>query len=140
MEARLTLPHLCSCTAVAAIARLREVLPRLPRQGVELHGPLGKLHPVEGQTTAQHAAQVFAGLEHVLEDHLTLAQRRIRVNTVTGIQGQGCEQNNGQSLEHHGHYGLRKWAASIAAQGPNTNSHIKNRGEYSSSPVTGSPT
>ena len=141
MEARLALPHFGTGTAVTAIAYLREVLPRLVRKVVQLQRTAGKLHPVERQPATQHAAQVFAGLEHVLEDDLALAQRRVGVNPLATTQGctQGhcCQHYNGQSLQHDAHFGLRKGAASIAAPQPNTNSHIKNRGESSCSPTTG---
>ena len=37
-------------------------------QGIQLDGTLSKTRAIERNSTPQHAAQVFAGLEHLLEN------------------------------------------------------------------------
>lgn len=108
LEPRLAFPDRRAGAAITAVGHRRKVLPGLVRQGVELHCALGELVAIERQAATQHATEVFAGLEHVLEDRLALAQRRVGVNAVTGAQGKGGEQYYGQSLEHHGLFGQQK--------------------------------
>jgi hypothetical protein len=63
-------------------------------QRIELHRAFGELRPVERDPPTQHAAQVFAGLEHLLEDRLALTQRRVGIDTAAGGQGQAGQQYN----------------------------------------------
>ncbi|MNC41090.1 hypothetical protein D3C75_898410 [compost metagenome] len=84
------------------------MLPWLMGKAVELDRAVGKLLPVERQTSAQHAAHVFAGLEHLLENGLALAQRRIWIDTATGGQGQAGQQYNRKSFKSHDGFRSRK--------------------------------
>ena len=95
-------------------------------QGVELDRTLGKFRPVERNTAAQHATQVFAGLEHLLEDGLALAQWRVRIHAAAGGQRQSGQQYNSQFFKSHGGSGSRETAASIPAPPGKTNSPINN--------------
>src|SRR5450830_1182786 len=79
-----------------------EMLPRLMGQRIELDRAFGELRAVERDASTQHATQVFAGLEHLLEDRLALAQGRIRINATTGRQCQAGEQYNSQFFKSHG--------------------------------------
>ena len=72
------------------------MFPRLMGQRIQLDRTLGELGAIEWDTPAQHAAQVFTGLEHLLEDRLALAQGRIGVNTATGRHRQAGQQYNSQ--------------------------------------------
>ena len=65
-------------------------------QRIQLDRTLGELGAIKWDTSAQHAAQVFTGLEHLLEDRLALAQGGIGINTATGRQSQAGQQYNGQ--------------------------------------------
>jgi hypothetical protein len=93
-------------------------------QRIELDRAFGELRPVERMPT-QHAAQVFAGLEHLLEDRLALTQRGIGIDTAAGGQGQAGQQYNSQFFKSHGGFRSRETAASILAPPVNTNSPIK---------------
>ncbi|MDP1165322.1 hypothetical protein Q6281_27885, partial [Klebsiella pneumoniae] len=69
---------------VVFFTHAREMFPRFMGQRIQLDCAVGEFRAVEGNAPAQHAAQVFAGLEHLLEDRLALAQGRIRINAATG--------------------------------------------------------
>ncbi|MCY1433239.1 hypothetical protein D9M71_492620 [compost metagenome] len=101
VEALLTLPDLVAGAAVL-LAHLREVLPGLTRQLVELDRALGKALLVEAEAPAQHAAQILAGIEHLLEQGLALAQRRVGVDAVAGSQGQAAQGQQQQGSGNHG--------------------------------------
>ncbi|MND71910.1 hypothetical protein D3C80_634490 [compost metagenome] len=77
-------------------------------KAVELDRSIGKFLPVERQAPAQHAAHVFAGLEHLFENSFTLTQRRIRIDPTTRGQGQAGQQYNGKSFESHDGFRSRK--------------------------------
>src|SRR5690606_39316120 len=62
VEAFLTLPDVVPCTAVLVVLDLREVLPRLAGNLVQVGGAFDEFGFVEDQAPAQHATQVFAGL------------------------------------------------------------------------------
>ena len=102
LELRLFLPHIIFGTGVVFFAHAREMLPRLMGQRIQFDRTLGELGAVKWDTPAQHPAQVFTSLEHLLEDRLALAQGRIRINAATGGQCQAGQQYNGQSFKSHG--------------------------------------
>lgn len=102
LELRLFLPDIVLGAGVIFLAHAREMLPRLMGQRIQLDRAFGKFSAVEGDAPTQHAAQVFAGLEHLLEDRLALAQRRIGIYAATGGQCQAGQQYNGQSFKSHG--------------------------------------
>ncbi|MNN18895.1 hypothetical protein D3C81_1321150 [compost metagenome] len=83
------------------------MLPRLARQLVELGRPGGKCLGVEADAAAQHAAEVFAGVEHLLEQRLALAERRIRIDPIAGGQGQAAQGQQKQGTGNHGYSRLR---------------------------------
>src|SRR5690606_22087758 len=101
VEAFLTLPDVVPCTAVLVVLDLREVLPRLAGNLVQVGGAFDEFGFVEDQAPAQHATQVFAGLHHVLENGRTLAQRRVRVNAVTTHQDDCGEQRHAHDFQLH---------------------------------------
>jgi len=102
LELRLLLPDIILGTGVIFFAHARKMLPRLMGQRVQPDCAFGKFSAVEWDPPAQHAAQVFAGLEHLLEDRFALAQGRIRINAATGGQRQAGQQYNSQFFKSHG--------------------------------------
>jgi len=84
LETRLLLPDVVPSAGMVLLAHLREVFPRLVGQLIELHRALGESLTIERNTATQHATQLFAGLEHLFEDRLALAQGRIGVDAATG--------------------------------------------------------
>src|SRR5690606_21719104 len=74
VEALLLLPHIVARVALFFLDR-RIMLPWLARQLVELHRTRGKRRAIEGQTPAQHAAEILLDVEHLLIDRLALAER-----------------------------------------------------------------
>lgn len=102
LELRLFLPDIVLGAGVIFFAHAWKMLPRLVGQRIQFDRTFGKFRAVEREASTQHAAQVFAGLEHLLEDRLALAQRRIRINAATGGQCQAGQQYNGQSFKSHG--------------------------------------
>ena len=69
------------------------MLPGLPGQLIQLDRTTDEALLVEGDAPAQHAAEVFAGLEHLLEDRLALAQGRVWIDAAAGGQSQTDEQD-----------------------------------------------
>ncbi|MNR37292.1 hypothetical protein D3C85_1552980 [compost metagenome] len=104
------------------------MFPRLAGQRIKFHRPVSESPAVERNTATQHAAKVFTGLEHLLEDCLALAQRRVGVHTAARGQGQAGQQYNGKSFESHGGFRSLETAASIPVSPANTNSPIINTG------------
>lgn len=98
LETRLLAPDVIGGAAVILLLDLGEVLPRLMGQAIKLHRPLGKTRTVERNPPPQHAPQVLAGLEHLLEDRLALAQGRIGIDTATGGKRQAGQQYNRKSF------------------------------------------
>src|SRR5690606_32520601 len=88
VEALLALPDIVAGGGALAVLDLREVLPGLATDDVQVLGTGDELLLVEDQSAAQHAAQILAGLHHVLEDGLALAKRGIRIHTLTTGQQQ----------------------------------------------------
>jgi len=87
--------------AALILANLGEVLPGLVSQLVQLLGVVGELLLVEGHPATQHAAHVFADMEHLLEQRLTLAQRGIGIDTAACAEGEaGGKQHQGRDLLH----------------------------------------
>src|SRR5471032_2492382 len=115
LEMRLLLPDRLPGAGMLRFLDLREVFPRLVGQAVELVRTLDETRPVKRNAAAQHAAQVFAGLEHLLENGLALAQRRIRVDAAARAEGQAGQQYNRKSFKSHGGFRSRETAASILA-------------------------
>ena len=128
LKTRLLLPDIVLGAAVIFFAHAREMLPRLMGQRIQLDRTFSKLGAVEWNAPAQHATQVFAGLEHLLENGFALAQGRIRINPATGGQRQAGQQYNGQSFKSHDGSRSRGTAASILAPPVKTNSPIYNKG------------
>ena len=128
LKAGLLQPHIVLGAGVIFFAHAREVFPRLMGQRIQLDGAFGELRTVERDAPTQHAAQVFAGLEHLLEDRLALAQGRIRIDTATGGQCQAGQQYKGQSFKSHDGFEVTGTAASILAPPVKTNSPINNKG------------
>ena len=102
LELRLFLPDIVLGAGMVFFAHARKMLPRLVGQRIKLDRAVGEFGAVERDASTQHAAQVFAGLEHLLEDRLALAQGRIRINAAAGGQCQAGQQYNGQSFKSHG--------------------------------------
>ena len=94
IETLLVLPDLVLGAALAFVAHLGEVLPRCLDQAVELTGAGNKIRLIETDTTTQHAAQLFAGLEHLLEDGFALAQRRVWIEALAGPETEAGQQDN----------------------------------------------
>ena len=102
LELRLFLPDVVLGAGVVFLTHAREMLPRFMGQRIELDRAFGELRAVERDASTQHATQVFAGLEHLLEDRFALAQGRIRINAATGGQRQAGQQYNSQFFKSHG--------------------------------------
>src|SRR5450830_557244 len=115
LEMRLLLPDRVPGAGMLRFLDLREVFPRFAGQAVELVRAFDETWPVKRNAAAQHATQVFAGLEHLLENGLALAQRRIRVDATACTEGQAGQQYNGKSFKSHGGFRSRETAASILA-------------------------
>src|SRR5471032_23303 len=124
----LLLPHGVLGTGVIFFTHLREMFPRLMGQRIKLHCAVSKFAAVKRNTATQHAAQVLAGLEHLLEDRLALTQGRIGINAAAGGQGQAGQQYNRKSFKSHGGFRSRETAASILVSSAKTNSPINNMG------------
>ncbi|MNL25735.1 hypothetical protein D3C87_1472240 [compost metagenome] len=110
------------------LAHLRKMLPRLTGQRIEFHRAFGELRAIERNASTQHAAQVFASIEHLLENGLALAERRVGVDAATSGQRQAGQQYNRKSFKSHGGFRSRETAASILASSAKTNSPIINKG------------
>ena len=125
LKAGLLLPDVIGRAGLSSFLDLREVLPRLVSQGIQLDRALSKARAVEGNPATQHAAQLFAGLEHLLENRFTLAQRRIGINPTARSQRQAGQHYNSQSFKSHGGFRSRKSVASILASPAKTNTPIE---------------
>lgn len=128
LKASLFLPDIVRGAGMVLLSHLWKVFPRFVGQRVEFHRAVSEFFPIEGNTATQHATQVFAGLEHLLENGLALAKWRIGVDAATSGQRQAGQQYNGKSFKSHGGFRSRETAASIPASSANTNSPNINTG------------
>ena len=115
LKTRLLLPDIACGAGVIFFTHLREMFPRFTGQRIELHSAFGELRAVEWNTATQHATQVFARLEHLLENSLALTEWRVGVDTAASGQCQAGQQYNRKSFKSHGGFRLRETAASILA-------------------------
>lgn len=128
LELRLFLPHIIFGTGVVFFAHAREMLPRLMGQRIQFDRTLGELGAVKWDTPAQHPAQVFTSLEHLLEDRLALAQGELGS---TPPQADTARQASNTTVNFFNIIMAsrsRETAASILAPPAKTNSPINNKG------------
>lgn len=127
LELRLFLPHIIFGTGVVFFAYAREMFPRFMGQRIQLDRTLGELGAIKWDTSAQHAAQVFTGLEHLLEDRLALAQGELGSTPPQADKARQASNTTVSFFNIIMASRSRETAASILAPPTKTNSPINNK-------------